>query len=231
MLDVRFFQNPRFSAASATITLTFFALFGSMFLLTQYFQFVLGYSPLEAGLHDRAGRDRDDGRARRKRRSSCERVRHQARRGRRAVDRRGRAVRCTRRTRSCRRSCSAAPCALLFGVGMGLTMAPATESIMGSLPPGKAGVGSAVNDTTRQIGGALGVAVIGSIFALRYHATVETIVGVPAAVQTEVRDSIGNVLLAAEPAAGRAATTRARCWPPTPGTSPACASPSPSPPR
>ena len=44
----------------------------------------------------------------------------------------------------------------VFGLGMGLTSAPATESIMGSLPPGKAGVGSAVNDTTRQTGGALG---------------------------------------------------------------------------
>src|SRR5262249_34971365 len=49
MLDVRFFENPRFTAASITITLTYFALFGSTFLLTQYFQFVLGYSPLKAG--------------------------------------------------------------------------------------------------------------------------------------------------------------------------------------
>ena len=46
---------------------------------------------------------------------------------------------------------------------MGLTMAPATESVMGSLPREKAGVGSAVNDTTRQMGGALGVAIIGSV--------------------------------------------------------------------
>ena len=50
MLDVRFFKNPRFTAASGTITLTYFALFGSTFLLTQYFQFVLGYSPLKAGM-------------------------------------------------------------------------------------------------------------------------------------------------------------------------------------
>src|SRR6516165_5888599 len=50
MLDIRFFKNPRFSAASATVTLTYFALFGSTFLLTQYFQFVLGYSPLKAGM-------------------------------------------------------------------------------------------------------------------------------------------------------------------------------------
>ena len=50
MLDVRIFKNPRFSAASATITLTQFAMFGSTFLLTQYFQFRLGYSPLKSGI-------------------------------------------------------------------------------------------------------------------------------------------------------------------------------------
>ena len=49
MLDVRFFKNPRFSAASTGITMTFFAMFGAIFLLTQYMQFVLGYTPLEAG--------------------------------------------------------------------------------------------------------------------------------------------------------------------------------------
>ena len=50
MLDVRFFKNPRFTAASGSITLVFFAMFGSIFLLTQYFQFVLGYTPLETGI-------------------------------------------------------------------------------------------------------------------------------------------------------------------------------------
>ena len=56
----------------------------------------------------------------------------------------------------------------VMAVGMGLTMAPATESVMGSLPRAKAGVGSAVNDTTRQVGGALGVAVIGSLVSSVY---------------------------------------------------------------
>jgi hypothetical protein len=59
---------------------------------------------------------------------------------------------------------------VLMGSGMGLTIAPATESIMGSLPKEKAGVGSAVNDTTRELGGALGVAVIGSIMSSVYTA-------------------------------------------------------------
>src|SRR6185312_16859870 len=56
----------------------------------------------------------------------------------------------------------------LMAVGMGMVMAPATESVMGSLPREKAGVGSAVNDTTRQMGGALGVAVIGTMVASVY---------------------------------------------------------------
>ena len=43
---------------------------------------------------------------------------------------------------------------MIIAIGMGLAMAPATESIMGSLPPAQAGVGSAVNDTTRSLGGA-----------------------------------------------------------------------------
>ena len=50
MLDVSFFANPRFSAASVAVTFVFFALFGSLFFLTQYMQFVLGFSPLEAGV-------------------------------------------------------------------------------------------------------------------------------------------------------------------------------------
>jgi fucose permease len=57
---------------------------------------------------------------------------------------------------------------LLLGGGLGLTTAPATEAIMGSLSVDKAGVGSAVNDTTRELGGTLGVAIAGSIFASVY---------------------------------------------------------------
>jgi hypothetical protein len=57
---------------------------------------------------------------------------------------------------------------LVMATGMGLAMAPATESIMESLPKEKAGVGSAINDTTREVGGALGVAILGSVFSTSY---------------------------------------------------------------
>jgi hypothetical protein len=80
----------------------------------------------------------------------------------------------------------------VLGTGMGLTMAPATESIMGSLPLAKAGVGSAMNDTTRMVGGALGVAVLGSILASSYGAAIAPALGgVPPQVAAAAGDSIG----------------------------------------
>jgi len=192
MLDLHFFQNPRFSAASATITMTFFALYGSTFLLTQYFQFVLEYSPLKAGMltapvaigimvtAPQAPK-------------LVERI------GTKLVVVTGLAIVAVGLT-----SYSIEPIVssflggaltrLMFGVGMGLVIAPATESIMGSLPKAKAGVGSAVNDTTRQTGGALGVAVIGSVFAAVYHHQIQVPDGLPAGAGAMVHDSIGAAL-------------------------------------
>jgi AcrR family transcriptional regulator len=92
---------------------------------------------------------------------------------------------------------------IVIGVGMGLAMAPATDSIMGSLPPEKAGVGSAMNDTTREIGGALGVAVLGSITTASYTSTImgnaqfaQLKAASPAAAQA-VQDSVGGAALVA----------------------------------
>jgi len=196
MLDVRLFRNPRFSAASATITLNYFALFGSTFLIVQYFQFVLGYSPLKAGMMTAPvaiGL------------MSASSVAH-------------RFVRRFGTTRVVVAGlCTSATVLVLYGVeplvssvaggmviravfgfGMGLTVPPATESIMGALPKERAGVGSAVNDTTRQTGGALGVAVIGSVFAWRYQAGLGDMSGVPAGAADAACDSIGKALAAAQ---------------------------------
>jgi len=79
-------------------------------------------------------------------------------------------------------------------------MSPATDSIMGSLPKEKAGVGSAVNDTTRQVGGALGVAVLGSLAAASYHAKIagsKVYASLPGPARAAARDSIGSALQAA----------------------------------
>ena len=94
---------------------------------------------------------------------------------------------------------------------------------------GKAGVGSAVNDTTRQTGGALGVAVLGSIFALRYHAVIGSASGIPADVSAQVQDSIGKALEAAQQLGARKATW----WPRSPAahSSSRCGSSTASPPE
>jgi hypothetical protein len=88
----------------------------------------------------------------------------------------------------------------VFALGMGLTIAPATASIMGAVPAGRAGVGSAINDTTRQVGGALGVAVMGSIGASVYrHSATHALAGaqLSAAVSAKALDSVGAALGAA----------------------------------
>jgi hypothetical protein len=88
---------------------------------------------------------------------------------------------------------------VLYGLGMGLTSAPATESIMGAISRRNAGVGSAVNDSTRLIGGTLGVAVIGSIYASVYAARLTATVpaGLPGPVAAIARQSVGAAYAAA----------------------------------
>ena len=166
MLDVTFFKKPRFTAASISITLVFFAMFGSLFLLTQYFQFVLGYSPLETGVRMLP---------------FAAAMMVVSPLSAKLVERIGTKITValglglvTTGLLTMIGLQADTPYAnifwrlMLMAAGMGLTMAPATDSVMGSLPLFKAGVGSAVNDTTRQVGGALGVAVIGSVLATTY---------------------------------------------------------------
>ena len=88
---------------------------------------------------------------------------------------------------------------VLYGLGMGLTSAPATESIMGAISRAKAGVGSAVNDSTRLIGGTLGVAVIGSVYASVYGSrlTATLPASVPGRVAAIAHQSVGAAYVAA----------------------------------
>ena len=189
MLNLGLFRDPRFSAASVSVTLVFFALNGGLFILTQHLQFVLGYTPLQAGVRllpivtmmvaaPASG-------------SIVERL------GTKAVvtagllvDALGLWIISTLGAGS-----GYGPVALglaVIGVGNGLAMAPATASIMGSLPPGKFGVGSAMNDTTRMVGGALGVAVIGSVLNAAYASSIgPAVAGLPAAAAAAASNSVG----------------------------------------
>ena len=87
---------------------------------------------------------------------------------------------------------------LVLGFGMGMAMAPATESVMGSLPVEKASVGSAVNDTTRTTGGALGVAILGSLLASQYRGDMDGAVsGLPHDAAATASDTLSGGLAVA----------------------------------
>jgi len=87
---------------------------------------------------------------------------------------------------------------VLLGLGMGFTSAPATESIMGAVSLYQAGVGSAVNDATRELGGTLGVAVVGSVYASLSSDAFARAAAVPGEAAEAARESIGGALVAAE---------------------------------
>ena len=103
---------------------------------------------------------------------------------------------------------------VIMAIGMGLTMAPATESIMGSLPRAKAGIGSAMNDTTRQVGGAFGVAIIGSVMSSLYGSRVVDVftqAGVTGAPAEVAKEGLGQALaVAADPSVPSSVAQRAR---------------------
>ncbi len=200
MLNLDFFRNPRFSAASGAITLTFFALFGMIFLLTQYLQLVLGYSTIKAGavLLPQAAVIMISAPL-----SSVwvERL------GNKVVVSTGMVVVAVALASFSLMGEETSIgviilLTMLLGLGMGNVMAPATDSIMGSLPRAKAGVGSAVNDTTRQTGGAVGVAVLGSLLSSRYlpQMTARLDGVVPDAQVGALTESIGKTLGIAEQA-------------------------------
>jgi EmrB/QacA subfamily drug resistance transporter len=191
LLDFRLFRDPRFTAATSTIMVLFFALFGFLFLSTQYLQFVLGYSPSAAGVRvlPYAGAmlvfaplsSTLVGRLGTRRVGTTGMVLFSG----------GLAVAATVDASTGYGRLAIA--LVLMGAGMGLAGAPATESITGSLPPERANIGSAVNDTTRELGGALGVAIVGSIVSSLYSAQLDTALpaGVSAPVAAAARESLG----------------------------------------
>jgi MFS transporter, DHA2 family, multidrug resistance protein len=171
MLDLALFRNRRFSAASLSVTAVFFALMGTIFFLTQYLQDVLHYSALSAGVRIvpvSIGMIAGAGIA----------TKLNDRLGTKLVVTAGLTIVgaglgiLSFAAVDSGYSLIAASLSVI-GLGMGLTMAPATDSIMGAVPAAKASVGSAVNDTTRMVGGTLGVAILGSVLSSGYRARVD----------------------------------------------------------
>src|SRR5215470_13029568 len=210
MIDMSLFRNPRFTAASASVAIAFFALLGFIFLMTQYFQIVRAYSPLATGVRLLP---------------VAVTVGVAAVAGTRLAVRIGNKIIVgggmlffsaallwiATFSRSTSYGIIAANMVVL-GLGMGLTQAPATEAIMGAVPKQKAGIASAVNGSTRLFGGTLGVAVIGSVAASLYTSRLTALLppGLPDRALTAARGSDGGAAIAARHLAEAGFTGAAR---------------------
>ena len=203
MLDISLFKNPRFTAASGSVTVVFFALAGFTFLITQYFQFFKGYGPLSTGVHLlpvalSVGM------------MSVVGTKLAVNLGTKQVVTAG--MFCLTAFFAWVAAASAGTSYLeiagqmvLGGSGVGLVSAPATEAIMGVVPKAKAGVGSAVNDATRLLGSTLGIAVIGSVYASIYRNDVADRLpsAIPPQLAQTAQDSAGGALNVATSLGGR----------------------------
>jgi EmrB/QacA subfamily drug resistance transporter len=196
LLDVRLFRRPRFTGATLSLIMVFFAFAGTLYYLTQYLQFVQGYSPSEAGIRLTpivvalmigaplgGAMDR--------------------RLGARVVVPVGMGVAATglvwMSTLGAGASYpSVAVGMLALGFGLGLAMAPTTDLIQGSVPSRDVGSASGVNSASRQIGISLGVAIMGSVLTSRYSDLMASqVAGLPAQGAAAAQDSIAAALEAA----------------------------------
>ncbi|MDQ4133442.1 MAG: MFS transporter [Actinomycetota bacterium] len=190
MLPLTLFRDRRLSVGSGVITTAFFVMFGLFFLFTMYLQFVRGYSPLNAGLATLP---------------LALTLIAIAPRSATLAERFGTGPVVTSGfilvgagfgilslVGSGSSYLMLAVALVLLGAGMSLTAAPSTGSIMSAVPQAKAGVGSAINDTTREVGGALGIAVLGSIVSASYRSAVDLGgLALPSPAHDAAQESIG----------------------------------------
>ena len=168
LLDVRVFRIPRFTGGALSISVAFFCLFGFIFLITQYFQFVKGYSTLSAGLHTLPF-------------AVVAAVATPLaavialKLGTRIVVATGLFLMAAGLIVAAYNSEATTEywgplilAMILLALGLSSITAPTTEAVMGSVPDEQRGAAAGVNNTTRELGGTLGVAVFGSIFASSY---------------------------------------------------------------
>ena len=204
MLPMQYFRNVGFSIGSGVITFGFLAMFGFFFLMTQFLQFVRGYSPLDAGV---ATLPLAVTLVLVSPRSAALGVKY-------GITKiisagfvflvAGLALMAT--VEAATPYLVIAIALVLLGAGMGITIAPATGSIMEAVPLNKAGVGSAVNDTSREVGGALGIAVLGSIANSVYRSDIDSRVlqPLPDEAAEAAGESIGAAIAISEEIPGKA---------------------------
>lgn len=201
MLPLDLVSDRRVRTGLGVIAAVFAAMFALFFLLTQYLQFVQGWSPLQAGFANlpiavglMISAPKSDGLVTR---FGTGRVVT----GGLVAMTVGFAGLATVDTTTAY-WLLALPMALL-GLGAGAAMAPSTTSVMAALPPSKAGLGSALNDTSREVGAALGIALLGSVTSLFYRAdTADALAGAPQDLADLVKSSPGAGLAAAREIGG-----------------------------
>lgn len=193
MLNVRLFRIPAFGVSSLTLTLVFFTLMGIFFSVSLLLQLVFGYSPLDAAVHMLP--------------VSVAMVivapmspRLVQRFGKRACVAGGLLAMAVGLAILSRLEADSSYLVLLTGLvvvssGMAAAMSPTTDLLMSAVPREHAGMGSAMNDTTRELGGALGVAVFGSLLASRYvHELAPSLAGLPDTARQAAEDSLAGAL-------------------------------------
>ncbi|MBZ0299171.1 MAG: MFS transporter, partial [Anaerolineae bacterium] len=192
MLPMEFFQNMSFTGANTALALVTFSLLGGLFFMTQYLQSILGYTPLQAGILLLP-------QAITLTLVAANSARISARLGTKYTVALGIGIGALGMLFMSRFYHADTPYStiligqLILATGLGTAMSPATNSIMGSVPVHKAGIGSAMNDTTRQLGGALGVAVLGTILNSTYLRNIQSLLDslAPAAPQ-QALDAIAS---------------------------------------
>ncbi|SUA76095.1 Antiseptic resistance protein [Nocardia otitidiscaviarum] len=192
VLNMRLFRIRRFAVPALAITVSYFCAFGFLFLITQYFQGVKELSPLEFGIHSlpfalAVGIGAPAATL------IAQRV------GATAVIVTGVLVLAVAMYIAGQTTVETPYLGpvlvsmVLMGIGFAVVQGPATESIMGSVPLEEAGAGSAVNDTTREVGGALGVALLGSIMSSIYADRVSgRIAAVPEAIMNAQQKELAS---------------------------------------
>jgi EmrB/QacA subfamily drug resistance transporter len=193
MLDMAFFRNRRFAMGSMGITVTFFAMFSMFFILTQYLQYVQGYSSLEAGVRGLPFAATMITVSPRAPRIAAKLGAKRAVAGGMTVLTVGLLLMSLVQIDT--PYWYVAMCLVLVAYGVGSAMPSLSSGIVQSVPMHKAGVGSAVNDTTREVGGAIGIAVVGSVVSSIYRSNASsTIAQFPEELQEVARVNIARAL-------------------------------------
>ncbi len=196
LLDPRYFRNARFGLGSLTVTMSFLAMFGMFYLLTLYLQFVLDYSPLGASVRLLPFSAIMVAVAPRSPKLT-------ARFGAGRVVALGFFIQAIGFGIAIMLQVDSGYGMILAAVapmalGMALLMPPSTNAIVTAVPQDKAGVASAVNDTTREVGGAVGIALLGTLMTIGYQNRMnDTTANLPPALAGLARDSIGGAVQAA----------------------------------